>query len=118
MNELASQPSITLVDLNFPAFPKWSLQVSNPMGVTVYDVLIKIYEMLHHRVGKDEFAAFPPQLQNNASSAFNFRVSRDPTEHVHGIKRIDVVYPNIFFVGLALAADGYRWDVHLSTTVS
>jgi hypothetical protein len=118
MAEQAIMSPSSSIYINFPGFPRWSLEVTSHTGVTVHDVLANLYELFHRRVGKDEFSAIPPHIQSSATSAFNARTARDPAERARGMKRMDFIFPRVFFVGFSMAADGRRWDINLSQVVA
>jgi hypothetical protein len=118
MNELAIAPRSARVFIRVPGLSRWTLEVSNPSGVTVHDVLTRIYAFFHHQLAKEEFVLFPGPVQANSSAAFNQRTSRDPAERAQGMKRLDLVFPNIFLVGMSRATDGSdSWYIHLAPGV-
>ncbi|KAI6161136.1 hypothetical protein EDD17DRAFT_1590135 [Pisolithus thermaeus] len=76
--------------IRFAGYPFWSIEVSNPHGVTVLDVLLRIREALLRGVSPQEAT---------------------------GVKRIDFLGPNVFFAGLSPSMDGQnRWDAHFVPT--
>jgi hypothetical protein len=118
MNDVATSTPVTCLYLNLPGYPRWAIQILNPTGITVRDILTNIYQFLHINVCKEEFSSFPIPMQSSASSAFNARTSRDSSERSRGLKRVDFLSPRTFFLGLTLAVDGHSWDIILSPTPS
>ena len=95
--------------------PAWSIEVMNPRGITVNDVLLKIRELLNRSVASHEMRG-PSQAV--AIDSFRARSRADPREHAQGVKRIDFLGPKIFFAGLSRARDGSdSWDLHFSKRV-
>lgn len=81
---------VTCLCIRLASYPFWSIEVSNPHGVTVLDVLLRIREALHRGVSPQEAT---------------------------GVKRVDFLGPNVFFAGLSPSMDGPgRWDVHFVPT--
>lgn len=95
--------------------PAWSIEVINPHGITVNDVLLKIRELLNRSVGSHEMRGPSHAV---AIDSFWARSRADPREHAQGVKRIDFLGPKIFFAGLSKARDGSdSWDLHFSKRV-
>src|ERR1700733_12270310 len=57
-NEPAVHPSTTRMILNIKGFPQWFIEVVNPYGVTVGDVLARICETMNCSVSNTEFSTF------------------------------------------------------------
>lgn len=84
-----NQP-VMCICIRFADHPYWSIEVSNPRGVTVLDVLLKIREALQRGVSPQEAT---------------------------GVKRVDFLGPKVFFAGLSPSMDGQnRWDAHFVPT--
>ncbi|KAH7887226.1 hypothetical protein F5I97DRAFT_1874187 [Phlebopus sp. FC_14] len=84
----AVNPSSTRLSVSIRGFPSWPIEITNARGVTVYDVLVKIREVLNWSLSPQEAA---------------------------GVKRVDFLGPNVFFAGLSRASDGRdRWEAHFS----
>ncbi|KIJ59990.1 hypothetical protein HYDPIDRAFT_117902 [Hydnomerulius pinastri MD-312] len=95
-----------------PEFPSWPIEVVNARGVTVSDVLVRIRDVLNRSVSPMETA-----VSGIASEYFRARTRADPREFAQGVKRMDFLGPNVFFLGLSRAYDGQdRWDVHFSSS--
>lgn len=98
----------TQLHIRFPGFPYWSVEVTNPRGVTVHDVLVRIRETLNRSVSPQEASVSPL-----ASEYFRARTHADPREYAQGVKRIDMLGQNVYFAGLSQSRDGpNHWDVH------
>ncbi|KAI6130639.1 hypothetical protein EDD16DRAFT_1539867 [Pisolithus croceorrhizus] len=98
--------------IRFAGYPFWSIEVSNPHGVTVLDVLLRIREALLRGVSPQEAT-----VSHTASEYFRARTRADPREYAQGVKRIDFLGPNVFFAGLSPSMDGQnRWDAHFVPT--
>ncbi|KIO08708.1 hypothetical protein M404DRAFT_63127, partial [Pisolithus tinctorius Marx 270] len=99
---------VTCLCIRFAHYPCWSIEVSNPRGVTVTDVLVRIREALYRGVSPQEAT-----VSSTASEYFRARTRADPREYAQGVKRVDLLGPNVFFAGLSPSLDGQnRWDVH------
>jgi len=91
------------MSVTIPKLPAWTIEVTNPHGITVNDVLLKIREMLNRSVASHEM-----QRPSHA----------DPREHAQGVKGVDFLGPKVFFAGLTRARDGSdSWDLHFSQSV-
>ncbi|KAI6040835.1 hypothetical protein EDC04DRAFT_2672836 [Pisolithus marmoratus] len=103
---------VTCLCIRLASYPFWSIEVSNPHGVTVLDVLLRIREALHRGVSPQEAT-----VSHTASEYFRARTRTDPREYAQGVKRVDFLGPNVFFAGLSPSMDGPgRWDVHFVPT--
>ncbi|KIJ11719.1 hypothetical protein PAXINDRAFT_137749 [Paxillus involutus ATCC 200175] len=106
----ALNPTCTRLLLNIPQLPSWPIEVTNSRGVTVYDVLVKIRDVLNRGASPMETT-----VSGFASEYFRARTRTDPREFAQGVKRIDFLGPNVYFAGLSRARDGSdRWDVYFS----
>ncbi|KAF9218679.1 hypothetical protein BS17DRAFT_666338, partial [Gyrodon lividus] len=106
----AVSPTCTRLLLSIPVLPSWPIEVTNSRGVTVYDVLVKLRDVLNRSVSPMETT-----VSGIVSEYFRARVRADAREFAQGIKGIDFLGPNVFFAGLSRARDGQdRWDVYFS----
>ncbi|KAF8124523.1 hypothetical protein EV363DRAFT_703992 [Boletus edulis] len=89
LQQPAVHPARTFLVLSIPSLPPWStFEVRNERGVSAYDVLVRIRDVLNRSVSPAEMGAM-------------------------GMKRIDFLGPNVFFAGLSMSRDGQdRWEVH------
>ncbi|KAL4079838.1 hypothetical protein J3A83DRAFT_4368681 [Scleroderma citrinum] len=105
--------SSTQLYIRFPQYPHWSIEVTNSRGVTVYDVLIRIRETLNYSISSQEASVSPL-----ASEYFRARTRTDPREYMQGVKRVDLLGPNVFFAGLSPSINGPNcWDIHFCPNV-
>ncbi|KAF9234750.1 hypothetical protein BU15DRAFT_65460 [Melanogaster broomeanus] len=106
----ALNPTCTRLLLSIPELPSWPVEVTNSRGVTVYDVLVRIRDVLNRSVSPTETTA-----SGFASESFRVRTCTDPREFAQGVKRMDFLGPHVFFAGLSRVYDGQdRWEVHFS----
>ncbi|KAI5989590.1 hypothetical protein EDD15DRAFT_2284296 [Pisolithus albus] len=106
-----NQP-VMCICIRFADHPYWSIEVSNPRGVTVLDVLLKIREALQRGVSPQEAT-----VSHTVSEYFRARTRADPREYAQGVKRVDFLGPKVFFAGLSPSMDGQnRWDAHFVPT--
>jgi hypothetical protein len=118
MHEHAVSTRSSRLCITVPGVPVWAVDVRNPTGVTVSDVLNNNYAFFHTSVGREEYSSFPPHIQSTSADAFSRRTLQNPPERAFGMKRLDLVFPNVFVVGLTRAMDGSdRWDLRLAPTV-
>jgi len=54
LRELAVQPQVSHITMTIPGLPALTIEVTNPRGVTVNDVLVKIRETLNRNVSSHE----------------------------------------------------------------
>ncbi|KDQ51429.1 hypothetical protein JAAARDRAFT_50719 [Jaapia argillacea MUCL 33604] len=107
LDEQAIQPSATSLSIRMPQLPLWSFTVENPQGITVSDVLTRIQTKLSGRVSLTEWqGAFSKTAQDMGVVAFNARTSGNASARGDGVKRMDLLGPNIFFAGLVTPSDG------------
>ncbi|KAG1788837.1 uncharacterized protein HD556DRAFT_1275897 [Suillus plorans] len=117
--EFALQPKVSRMTITIPELPAWIIEVVNPHGITVNDVLLKIRETLNQGVTSHEMQMHRPSHAVGAAiESFRARSRADQREHALGVKRFDFLGPKVFFVGLTRARDGSdSWNVHLSQNV-
>ena len=119
MNEQALFPALNRMCITIPGIPVWVVDVRNPTTVTVSDVLGTLHAFFDASVDREEFLTFPPEIQRTSADAFNLRISQNPAARSYGMKRLDLIYPNVYFVGLTRAVNGsLRWDIHLAPAVA
>ncbi|KAG1731556.1 hypothetical protein EDB19DRAFT_1912465 [Suillus lakei] len=117
LQELAVQPPVSRMIITVPELPAWMIEVVNPRGVTVNDVLAKICETLNRSVAPHEMQR-SSRAVNAAIDSFRARSRADPCEHAQGVKRVDFLGPKVFFAGLARTRDGSdSWEIHFSQSV-
>ncbi|OJA19765.1 hypothetical protein AZE42_12739 [Rhizopogon vesiculosus] len=113
LQELAVHPSVS--HMTIAIFETWSIEVMNPRGITVHDVLLRIREHLNRSVAAHEMHG---SLHAVAMESFRVRSRADPRERAQGVKRVDFLGPKVFFTGLTRARDGSdSWDLHFSQRV-
>lgn len=116
-SQYATQPPVPVFRVTCGIFPHngWEIEVRNPLGVTVEDVLIELYRGLRHRISNKEWEQTPRQHQARVAEAFYERTrhSRDPTyEHSQGVRRIDWLLRSTAFVGLTPSVEyPYTWTL-------
>ncbi|KAG1832484.1 hypothetical protein EV424DRAFT_1368930 [Suillus variegatus] len=117
--EFALQPNVSRMTITIPELPAWIIEVVNPHGITVNDVLLKIRETLNQGVTSHEMQMHRPSHAVGAAiESFRARSRADQREHALGVKRFDFLGPKVFFVGLTRARDGSdSWNIHLSQNV-
>jgi len=117
--EFAVQPTVSRMTIIISELPAWIIEVMNPHGITVNDVLHKIWETLNRGVASHEMQMHRPSHAVNAAvESFRARSRADQREHALGVKRLDFLGPRIFFVGLSIARDGSdSWNIHFSQNV-
>ncbi|KAG2038466.1 hypothetical protein BDR03DRAFT_954860 [Suillus americanus] len=117
LQELAVQPPVSHMIITIPELPAWTIDVVNPRGVTVNNVLAMIRETLNRSVTSHEMQR-SSRVVNAAIDSFRARSRADPREHTQGVKRVDFLGPKVFFVGLARARDGSdSWEIHFAQNV-
>ncbi|KAG2150359.1 hypothetical protein DEU56DRAFT_898796 [Suillus clintonianus] len=113
LQEFAVQPRVSRMTITIPELPAWTIEVVNPHGITVSDVLLKIRETLNRGVTSQEMQMYRPSHAVN--SAINWARSR---QHAQGVKRVDFLGPKVLFAGLARARDGSdSWGIYFSQSV-
>lgn len=107
----AVHPPRTRLVLSVPSLPPWStIEVRNDNGVTAYDVLARIRDVLNRSVSPAEMGAMV-SVSAVASEYFRVRTHADPREFAQGVKRIDFLGPNVIFAGLRSIDGQDRWEV-------
>ncbi|KAI9569790.1 hypothetical protein HD554DRAFT_2313172 [Boletus coccyginus] len=99
--------------IHVPSLPLWSpIEVRNNNGVSAYDVLARLRDVLNRSVSPIDMNAMVG-ISTVASEYFGARTHADPREFAQGVERIDFLGPNVFFAGLSRSRDGRdRWEVH------
>ncbi|KAG0699182.1 hypothetical protein DFH29DRAFT_809422, partial [Suillus ampliporus] len=117
LQELAIHPPVSHMTITISELPTWTLEVVNPRGVTVNDVLFKIRETLNRSVASQEMQR-SSRAVSVAIDSFRARSRTDPHEQAQGVKCVDFLGPKVFFAGLTRARDGSdSWDIHFSQNV-
>lgn len=106
-----SHPSTSRMILNIKGFPQWFIEVVNPYGVTVGDVLARICETMNYSVSNTEFNTFGNGMRTLASNSFAQR-QNDQNALTQGVQRSDCMERKLF-VGLQASVNSYSWDVCL-----
>ncbi|KAF4596176.1 hypothetical protein EYR40_008143 [Pleurotus pulmonarius] len=83
-----------------------SFAAENPNGLTLYDVLHRIYTWFHTGVSRQEMQAFGSQQRAYLTASFSQRTANNPNEYRAGVKRLDWLGQSTFFFGLSPAPDG------------
>jgi hypothetical protein len=115
LQESAVHPPVSHMIISIFELPAWSIEVMNPRGVTVSDVLLKVRELVNRNVASHEMHGPSHAV---AIDSFRARSRADPRERAQGVKRVDFLGPKVFFAGLTRARDGSdSWDLHFSHRV-
>ncbi|KAG2362295.1 hypothetical protein BDR07DRAFT_1057950 [Suillus spraguei] len=86
--EFAIQPKVSRMIITISELPAWTIEVVNPHGITVNDVLLKISETLNRGVTSHEMQMHRPSHAVNAAiDSFRARSRADQREHALGVKR-------------------------------
>lgn len=83
-----------------------SFAAENPNGLTLYDVLHRIYTWFHTGVSRQEMQALGSQQRGYLTDSFSRRTANNPNEYRAGVKRLDWLGQSTFFFGLSPAPDG------------
>ena len=116
---LATRPALPVLHITCGVFPlhDWDIEVVNPTGVTVDDVLAQLYHTMRKRITNKEWARLSRQQQSYIAETFSLRTksSSDPRyEHSQGVRRVDWLMSNTLFVGLTPSTDKpYTWTLTL-----
>ncbi|KAG2055925.1 hypothetical protein BDR06DRAFT_1019892 [Suillus hirtellus] len=117
LQELAVQPPVSHMIITIPELCAWTIEVVNPRGITVNNVLAMIRETLNRSVASHEMQR-SSRAVNAAIDSFRARSRADPREHAQGVKRVDFLGPKVFFAGLARARDGSdSWEMLFAQNV-
>ncbi|KAF9002284.1 hypothetical protein BDQ17DRAFT_1243385 [Cyathus striatus] len=94
-----------------PLLP-WYIEIqarTNPSGITIWDIFEGIYNSLHTPINSKEF--YTVVLDSNdrevITQAFTYRCEGLVEEMKNGIKRVDFLGPEVWFVGLELGKYGW-----------
>lgn len=117
LNEPAVQPptSRMIINTNILDCPRWTIEVMNPYGVTVRDVLAKICEAMKYPINNTEFNAFSASKRTSASTLYAQRSQGDQNTLSQGLYRCDFMGQHKFFVGLQASPGSYSWDIYFDT---
>jgi len=111
--QLATSPPVHRLILWHPKLP-WYIKVhaSNPNGVTIQDVLFRIYTQLCRPISHAEY--YTEELTSRdrelLSLAFAERCCGHLEEVVGGIRRVDFLAPEFGFIGLIRSRNG-AWEM-------
>ena len=88
---------------------EWVIEIRQPEGITIGDVLEGIYTMLMHPIRHHEWERLSDKQQRRINIAFNERceVAADQKQcRSGGVLRVDFLHQHILFAGLSLSLDG------------
>jgi len=112
-SQLATFPPVHRLTLWHPKLP-WYIKVhaSNPNGITVQDVLFRIYTQLWRPITQAEYYTeeLTPHDRELLSLAFAERCGGDLAEVLGGIRRVDFLGPEFGFIGLTRSRNG-AWEI-------
>ncbi|KAG0704491.1 hypothetical protein DFH29DRAFT_372755 [Suillus ampliporus] len=119
LREFAIQPPVSRMTITISELPAWTIEVVNPHGISVNDVLHTIRETLNRGVASHEMQMHRPSYAvSTAMNSFRARSCADPREHAQGVKRVDFLGPKVFFAGLTRARDGSdSWEIYFSQSI-
>lgn len=83
-----------------------SIQICNPQGITLEDVLRSIANQAQIPVSSSHFATLDQNRQKQVTEFFHRRVASNRAAHDQGLKGVDTLGPKILFVGLSRSPDG------------
>jgi hypothetical protein len=98
--------------INIPG-STWGFEVTNPRGITVGDVLAKLCETMNYIVSNTEYQGFPQTTRDMAYALARRR--GDQGGFKSGIRRVDFMSGNRFFVGLSKSRHGFTWDANFAS---
>ncbi|KAF9461021.1 hypothetical protein BDZ94DRAFT_1310991 [Collybia nuda] len=118
IQEAATSPAVQQMYIRIPGLP-WAIDVRNPQGVTLENVLSIMFATLQGVLAKEEFGILSSQLANTASATFHARARVNPQAMSEGVKRVDCLGSKVLFLGITRAVDGTNtWNVRFSTEYS
>ncbi|KAF8875520.1 hypothetical protein BD779DRAFT_211589 [Infundibulicybe gibba] len=113
---LAHSPAVSRLTIAIPTFPRWTIEVANPAGVTLGDVLWAIYNKFQQPVDQSAYGMLSPEQQQVATQTFHARLAHQDG-HSQGLRRFDCVGKKLYFVGLRSSSDGSPiWNLMLTST--
>ncbi|EDR08206.1 ectomycorrhiza-regulated small secreted protein [Laccaria bicolor S238N-H82] len=109
LTQHATSPPVTIFHVSCGFFPEeWSIEVRNPQGVTVLDVLKAIHSALQPQIHQHEWERLCKKHQDRVAAVFDarWRVSAEPEEsRTHGVLRIDCLLHHTWFGGLSVSLE-------------
>ncbi|TDL20820.1 hypothetical protein BD410DRAFT_725144 [Rickenella mellea] len=116
LSQPATSPPTPYIRIVSGVFPfDWRIDVQNPYGVTVGDVLDGISRGLRRGVTQREWAQTSRTQKARVADAFYARTlqSADPRrEHSQGVRRVDWLLKHTTFVGLTPSPEmPYTWTL-------
>lgn len=118
IREAATAPAVQQMYIRIPGLP-WVIDVRNPQGVTLENVLSTMFVTLQGVIAKEEYGMLSSQLANAASATFHTRARINPQAMSEGVKRVDCLGSKVLFLGITRAIDGSNtWNVRFSTDCS
>ncbi|KAJ4467234.1 ectomycorrhiza-regulated small secreted protein [Lentinula aciculospora] len=104
----ATRPSVNHLRIRCGLFhdsETWFIEARNPLGVTVQDVLVAIYEAFKQPYSNEAFSTLCPKTQTLVLNAFHARVratAESRTVWEAGIQRGDCLMRHSWFGGLSV----------------
>jgi hypothetical protein len=103
----AFSPPLAQAYVRIPGSPS-VITVIHPstQALSVRRTMHEIWAFFQAPVDRLEYSSWSSQVQNSANVAFRRRTTNDPVAYAQGLKRVDVMGPNVVFTGLTPLADG------------
>lgn len=111
---LAFQPSLTRARISVLGHPGWIIEVKNPNGITVQDILNTLYFHFQLPIHHAAYSALPAETVYNSEDHFRRRVGGNRADYIAGIKRLDCLCFQFRFIGLSPSTTiPGIWNLHL-----
>lgn len=115
--QLATSPPVQSLVIWHPKLPwRIKVQASNAgIGITLGDVFNGIHEQLRLPIGHHEYytVELTSEDRDMLTSVFEERCAGDSREVVGGLRRVDFLGKDVYFVGLLKSKDG-KWEMKTS----
>ncbi|KAH8826448.1 hypothetical protein DL96DRAFT_1283327, partial [Flagelloscypha sp. PMI_526] len=106
----ATEPSVTVLTVRCDALPAtWSIEVRNPDGVSLRDVLSSLYKALRRSIRQSDWGSFSTVVRERISAVFHARCDASPKPketQEQGVLWMDCLTTSTVFGGLTVSTDG------------
>ena len=111
--QLITSPPIHHMTLWHRKLPwKFDIEASQPNGITIYDLFRHLYQPLHQPIAQEEFYTdeLAPGDREELIMAFQTRCAMFPDQLLAGVRRIDFLGQEVYFIGLKRRQGG-NWEI-------
>jgi len=119
LDRLATVPPVAAMHIKCNSFLQYPVHVRNKSGVTYRDVLTAVHDVLHEKLGRQEWDAVRNPLRERVKLAFHRRchsASDKDLAREKGLRRVDLLCDSVIWKGISSRTDDAGiWTLFLAS---